>query len=269
MKIRHVLILFFLFVNQANGFWGIEASIAKIVSSSKALSSKMIIRLSDLSGEMNGTLKAGKKLSKLNLPNDVLEDTYLRIAIHQKKITRKQAESMYIRLTGTPGFRTTLRKITGNNVPGTAGHLNELQIADKASLNGFKVKGIGVKFNDGQKKALTDIDIVLKKNSNIFAIEAKNYASTSKIPLDKYRADLDTLAIYRSQHSQKVIPVFTMTNIPQDSGYLKIMQNEANKRDVQLIFGSPHARCQPTCRILLKLSLWGLCPQTPKVFLQG
>ncbi len=29
------------------------------------------------------------------------------------------------------------------------------------------------------------------------------------------------------------------------------------------------ARCQPTCRILLKLSLWGLCPQTPKVFLQG
>jgi type IV secretion system protein VirD4 len=29
------------------------------------------------------------------------------------------------------------------------------------------------------------------------------------------------------------------------------------------------AKCQPTCRIFLKLSLWGLCPQTPKVFLQG
>ncbi|MCU7940876.1 MAG: AAA family ATPase, partial [gamma proteobacterium symbiont of Bathyaustriella thionipta] len=29
------------------------------------------------------------------------------------------------------------------------------------------------------------------------------------------------------------------------------------------------ARCQPTCRIFLNLSLWGLCPQTPKVFLQG
>ena len=28
------------------------------------------------------------------------------------------------------------------------------------------------------------------------------------------------------------------------------------------------AKCQPTCRIFLKLSLWGLCPQTPKVFLQ-
>ncbi|MCU7951274.1 MAG: hypothetical protein KZQ69_14895, partial [gamma proteobacterium symbiont of Bathyaustriella thionipta] len=28
------------------------------------------------------------------------------------------------------------------------------------------------------------------------------------------------------------------------------------------------ARCQPTCRIFLNLSLWGLCPQTPKVFLQ-
>ncbi|MCU7940547.1 MAG: AAA family ATPase, partial [gamma proteobacterium symbiont of Bathyaustriella thionipta] len=32
---------------------------------------------------------------------------------------------------------------------------------------------------------------------------------------------------------------------------------------------SKDARCQPTCRIFLNLSLWGLCPQTPKVFLQG
>ncbi len=29
------------------------------------------------------------------------------------------------------------------------------------------------------------------------------------------------------------------------------------------------AKCQPTCRIFLKSFKWGLCPQTPKVFLQG
>ncbi|MCU7968477.1 MAG: hypothetical protein KZQ74_15035, partial [gamma proteobacterium symbiont of Bathyaustriella thionipta] len=39
---------------------------------------------------------------------------------------------------------------------------------------------------------------------------------------------------------------------------------ESSLNDLTLLI----ARCQPTCRIFLNLSLWGLCPQTPKVFLQ-
>ena len=228
---------------QANAFWGyaakIPSAIAKISKSTKALPDDEIIRLSKLSREVKGTTKVGEELGKLNLPNDVLEDTFMRIAIYQKKVTRKDAEGMYFRLSGTPGFRSTLRKIIGNNDMGATGHLNELRIADTASMYGFKVVGIGEKFTDGFKKATTDIDIVLEKGGKTFAIEAKSYAPTTRMPLDRFRADLDTLAAYKSMNREKVIPIFTITNRPNDSQYIELLKYEAAKRDIQLIFGSP------------------------------
>ena len=215
-----------------------SAVITKLSKSAKTLPNDEIIRLSKLSDEVNGTVKVGKELGKLNLPNDVLEDTFMRIAIHQRKVTRTEAEGMFARLGGTPGFRSTLRKIIGNNAAVTNGHLNELRIADSASMSGFNVLGIGEKFTDGLKRAPTDIDVVLEKGGKRFAIEAKNYAPTRQIPMDQYRADLDTLVEYRKTNQQQVIPIFTMTNKP-DGHYLKILKDEADKRGVELIFGKP------------------------------
>ncbi|MFC1772599.1 hypothetical protein ACFL3A_04505 [Pseudomonadota bacterium] len=246
-KMYRKRLIFFVFIllviPQANAFWGLAtktaSSISKISDSSKALPDHEIIRLSKLSDETKGTAKVGRVLGKSNLPNEVLEDTYIRIAIHQNKITRKEAEGMFSRLGDTPGFRSTLRKIIGNNDAGTAGHLNELKIADAASMHGFKVQGIGEVFTDGLKKAPTDIDIILKKGKDVFAIEAKSYAPTTKIPLDKYRADLDTLLMYKRTHKNDAILIFAITNKPNDTRYLELLEREAEKRDVQLIFGSP------------------------------
>ena len=180
----------------------------------------------------------------MNLPDDVLEDTFLRIAIHQGKINRETAEGMFSRLNGIPGFRTTLRKIIGNSDIGTIGHLNELEIADTAAMNGFKILGIGDKFVDGLKKAPTDIDILLEKKGKLFTIEAKSYASTTKMPMDKFRADLDTLVIYKNQSTDNVVPIFTITNKPDDIRYLEMLQHESDKRGVQLIFGSPQSQIE-------------------------
>ncbi len=229
--------------SQANAFWGSllkksPSIIEKLSKSSKALPDDEIIKLSKLSDEANGTVKVGKRLGKLNLPNDVLEDTFMRIALHQGKVTRKEAERMFARLGDTPGFRSTLRKIIGNNAAVTSGHLNELRIADSASMNGFNVLGIGEKYTDGLKKAPTDIDVVLERGGKRFAIEAKDYAPTRQISMDQYRADLDTLVEYKKTNSQQVIPIFAMTNKP-DGQYLKTLENEANKRGVELIFGKP------------------------------
>ena len=228
---------------QANAFWGSlfrkSPSISeKLSKSSKALPDDEIIRFSKLSDEVNGTGKLGKELGKLNLPNDVLEDTFMRIAIYQRKVTRAEAEGMFARLGDTPGFRSTLRKIIGNNAAVTNGHLNELRIADSASMSGFSVLGIGEKFTDRLKREPTDIDVVLERGGKRFAIEAKNYAPTKHIPMEQYRADLATLDEYKKTNSQQVIPIFAMTNEP-DGRYLKTLKNEANKRDVQLIFGEP------------------------------
>ena len=233
---------------QALAFWGSlfkksPSIIAKLSKSSKALPDDEIIKLSKLSDEANGPAKVGKHLGKLNLPNDVLEDTFMRIAIYQRKVTRTEAEGMFVRLGETPGFRSTLRKIIGNNVAVTTGHLNELRIADVASQNGFKALGIGEKFIDRLKRAPTDIDVILERGGKRFAIEAKHYAPTNPIPMDRYRADLDTLVEYKKTDSQQVIPIFTMTNKPTGR-HLQRLEHEANQRGVQLIFGTPQEQIE-------------------------
>lgn len=239
------LLLFTIVIPQANAFWGFSTkSISAISKNIKVLPEDEIIKLSKLSDEIQGTKKIGKELGMLNLPNDVLEDAFIRIAIHQKKLTRETAEEMFSRLSGVPGFRSTLRKIIGNSDVGTTGHLNELKIANIGSANGFKVLGIGEKFSDGLKKAPTDIDVLLEKDGKLFAIEAKSYASTTKIPMDKFRGDLDTLVAYKKMKGNTVIPVFTITNKPNDLRYLKMLHHEANKRGVQLIFGKPQEQIE-------------------------
>jgi hypothetical protein len=248
MHDKRLLILYLLIIiiaiPQANALGGFPIkAISAISKSVKVLPEDEIIRLSKLSDEIQGTKKVGKVLGKLNLSDDILEDAFLRIAIHQNKLTRESAEGMFSRLSNTPGFRTTMRKVIGNSNVGTHGHLNELRIADIASMNGFTVAGIGEQFVDGIKKSPTDIDILLEKGGKTFAVEAKNYAKTTKIPMDKYRADLDTLVIYKGNNDE-VIPVFTITNKPDELLYMERLEHEANKRGVQLLFGTPQEQIE-------------------------
>ena len=227
---------------EVRAFWGSTGKavsvIAKISKASQALPENEIVRLARLAADTKGTARVGEELGRLNLPNEVLEDAFLRIAVHQGRIPRAEAEGMFSRLTGAPGFRTTLRKVVGNSEVGTAGHLYELRLADSAAGRGMKVIGIGEKFDDGLKRAPTDIDVLLEHGRTMFAIEAKNYASSTLMPLDRYRADLDSLVAYRKVHGKRVVPVFSMSNRPEDARYLKLLQHEAKKREVELIFGS-------------------------------
>lgn len=206
----------------------------------KALPDDEIVRLSNIAKQSGGTKIVGKELGKLNLPNEALEDAYMRIAVHQSKLSRQEAEGMFLRLRENTGFRSTLSKIIGASDIKTSGHLNELRIADNASQHGIKVKGIGVRFNDGIKQGETDIDVLLEMDKRKIAIEAKDYLPTTPIPLDKFRADMISLAQYAKQESpSKVIKVFSITNKPNDELALKILEKEANKHGVELIFGSP------------------------------
>jgi len=248
-KIIVILLLLVLSNIQLQAFWGTITKcgykISKIAQHSKSLPDKEIIKLSKLSDEISGTKKVGNILGKMYLPKEVLEDTYIRIAICQNKISRHEAELFYKNLSKTDGFTTTLRKIIGNNPQGTVGHLNELKIANNAAENGFKVVGIGKKFNDGIKNSLTDIDILLHKNDKDILIEAKKYSSITKMPIDKFKADLDTLNIYGKNVSKgKSIKIFSFTEKPKDERLLKQYQFWANKKGVQLIFGTPQEQIE-------------------------
>ncbi len=217
-------------------------NISPIFKSPHSLPKRKIVEFSELSEKPKGTVQVGKELGKLKLPNEVIEDTYMRILVHKNVIERKEAENLFSTLSNTPGFRSTLRKMTGNAPQVTQGHLNELRIAHFGSGRGFKVSGIGEKFDDRLKKGITDIDIVLEKGETILAIEAKDYKPAIPILMDKFRADLDTLVQYgANKHPRKVIPIFTMTHQPKEH-QLKVLQSETSKRGIELIFGSPEVQ---------------------------
>jgi hypothetical protein len=232
-------------VMSANAYSGTITKVAiktysAISKSSKALPDSEIIKLSKLSDEFQGTKQVKKHIGKLNLPQDIREDLYLRIAVHQKKIPQDEAKSMFTNLKGKDGFNSTLSKIIGKNAQGTKGHLNELRIANSASKSGFEVVAIGKKFNDGIKNSLTDIDVLLRKNNKDILIEAKNYSPDTKMPIDKFKSDLDTLVIYGDNISKsKSIKVFSFTEKPTSKEVLKQYHFWAEKKGVQLIFGTP------------------------------
>jgi hypothetical protein len=218
---------------------------AKLIKSSKALAPKQIKKLAKLLDELHGTKKVGKALGKMKLPNEVLEDTFMRLAIYTKKINRKEAEEMMQHLKDVPGFRTTLRKIIGKSAKKTTGHLHELRLAKKASKNGFKVAGIGEKFSDGIKSMPSDIDLLLKKKNKLFAIEAKSYLPSTNMKPSMIKADMKTLSSYAKQNrSKNVIPVFSITNKPASKVTQKILEKEAKRNGVQLLYGNPQEQME-------------------------
>jgi hypothetical protein len=60
------------------------------------------------------------------------------------------------------------------------------------------------------------------------------------MPIDKYKSDLDTLVIYGNNISKgKSIKVFSFTEKPTNKELLRQYQLWADKKGVQLIFGTP------------------------------
>lgn len=232
----------------AQAFFGVPLKpAAKTVGSflikhPQALPDKEIAVLSKIAKTSKGTREIDKRLAGVRppLPNEVLEDTFMRIAVHQGGLGADEAGKMFSRLSGVPGFRSTLHKVIGNSEVKTSGHLHELRIADSAAQNSYKVKAIGDPFDDGIKAGKTDIDILLEKNGREIAIEAKHYLPSTHIPLDKFRGDLLTLAQYLKAHPGKnVIPVFSLSQKPADEASFKLLQSAAKQHGVQLVVGTP------------------------------
>lgn len=237
-KISLPFVLFLFLTSYADAYWSSVPKLAKWLQTTYVSkpASYSISNLSKLPVK-----ELGQKLGKLKLSDEVLEDTYLRIAVHKGVIKKAYSIKMYSKLSGVPGFRTTLRKVIGDNPAGTKGHLNELRIATNAKNAGFKVLGIGEKFKDPLKKGVTDIDVVLKKRRKTFIIEAKDYGANTKIDQIKYRGDLKTLTNYQKQNKhQNIVPIFTFTRTPADKNHLNFLKREAKKHKVELLFGNPY-----------------------------
>jgi hypothetical protein len=207
---------------------------------SMALPEAKIVELAKIAEKTGGTEDVRKVLGRMNLSNEVLEDTFARILVVQGRVPSEEAEGWIRRLSGVPGFRSAMSKSMGASPAKTAGHFNEIRFADNAAQANIRVKDIGFLFNDSYKKGVTDIDIVLEKNGHLVAVEAKDYLSTTPIPLDSFRADMLSLAEFRRANpNSNVVPVFWITNKPSDPQVWKLLEAAAEQHKVELIVGSP------------------------------
>ncbi|GEM_PF-1840115 len=228
----------------AEAFWGAVARVAakqapKLGKVADALSEEEVVVLARRSLESKGVHAVGQILAAKRLSDLALADAYLRILIQQGKITAAEADDIFKHLHQVPGLRATLRKASGVNPAQIQGHLNEVRIANAAAKRGFTVVEIGRKWDDGIKNGLTDIDVLIEKGGKTFAVEAKDYASTSTIPMDAFRADMDTLVAFRKANGPDCHPIFTITNPPADPAMRRLLEKEAERRGVHLLYGSP------------------------------
>lgn len=239
-----LLLVSLLPLNEAQAFLGTAAKAAWGPLSKKAavLSSVEIKRLSQMIKGPGDVTRVKATIGGMKLPPEAIEDAFARIAVHRGNIPREEAEAMFKNLHGVKGFGSTMSKIIGVNPAGTKGHLNELRIANAAAERGYKVEGIGIKYADGIKKGDTDLDILISKNGKKFPIEAKDYDDLAFHNLSNtMRPDMDSLVAYKKMAPTpgNMHPIFTITNRPSDPNVLKMIQKDAERRGIELIFGSP------------------------------
>lgn len=204
-----------------------------------ALPAKKIEEFARIAMKPGGTVVVRDQIGKMNLPEEVIEDTFARILVYQNRVERTEADGWMKRLSGTPGFKGAMSKSMGASEANTIGHLNEVRIADSAAQANFKVHGIGVRFKDPHKKGDTDIDVLLERSGNVFAIEAKAYPANAAMPMDTFRADMLTLAEFRKANpQQQVVPVFAITNKPANPDVWKLLEQAAKNHGVEPLTGS-------------------------------
>jgi len=213
--------------------------IIKLGKSEGALPEKKIIELAEKIRVRGDVSDVRKMIGRMNLPDGVAADTFMRIAVHNKRLTRAEAEKMFVNLRRTKGFRAALSKINGVSPLQRKGHLNELRIANHGSENGFKVLAIGKKFDDGIKKNLTDIDVLFKKKNKTFAVEAKNWRNVVTGNLIEIRKDMDSLVAYKRKADSDANLIFTFRNKPSDPKVKRMIDMEARKRGIEVIYGDP------------------------------
>ena len=193
--------------------------IAAVGKCAHALPDEEIDDLARIAAKPNGLHEVGQILGAVNYYEKygddaaelILQDTYLRIAIKNGKISPSMANDVMKGLAETPGLRSLLVKINSSSYSQAKGHMRELEIALQAQKRGFQPVSLGQKFADGIKHADTDLDVLIRRGSKNFAIESKAYAGF--VPDDMVKADAESLLVFCKEIGQTT-PVFCFESEP-------------------------------------------------------
>ena len=198
-------------------------------------------------GLKEGSKRMGKELSRhintipsepAHMRQNVIEDAYLRILVEQKRLSWAKAEALYRNLSGIEGFRHAMHAASSSSNIATHGHLYELFTASAMKDHGFEILAIGEKFQSAARGVMSDIDIVARKERQIYALQLKNYRP-EKIrgnALMNFRAQMDDLAAYAKQNNAKAY--FVCSHRPLDANIEKSLAAAAKSRGITLVYAA-------------------------------
>lgn len=211
------------------------------------ISTKTAIKLAQL-GKTKGSKYVGEELMKLaeKVPAAqrlrFIEHSYAEILVRQGRLTAAQADDIVRNLSGTPGFRSALSKMSGISDAKASGHGFEVLTANALKKSGYDIVAIGQRFDDGIKNAMTDIDLIAKKGRTTYIFELKNYRpqSIDHNALINFRGDMQSLNAYARQNSN-VRSIFAISSRPVDKGTEALLQAAAKSQNVQLFYGDSNS----------------------------
>lgn len=204
-----------------------------------ALPESQIDDLVKLSQKPNGWKQVREELGKMNLIGKygekagtlVLEDAYLRIAVKNGVIPLEKAVEVQ-KLSGVKGLQSLLSKLNPLNQSVLKGRLQELEIGLECQKKGYQVIEFGRYFADGIKHGDTDLDLLVKINNKLVAIESKAY--DSNISLNVVAGDIESLLVFCSELESEAMPVFCFKNKPSE-----LVQKMLEKKEIECLFGTP------------------------------
>ena len=219
----------------ANRVSKIAVSLGKCAN---ALPDDEIAGFAKIAAKPNGLKELNQILGKANFIGKygdeaghiLLQDTYLRIAIKNGRLSPQMASEALERLGGTPGLTSLLSKVNSSSFSQAKGHLRELEIALSAQKRGFTPISLGQKFADGLKKGDTDLDVFIRRNGINFAIESKAYSGI--VPDTMVKADAESLVAF-CKEIKNTIPVFCFETPPSPAAQYFLSQ-----RGVKCIVGT-------------------------------
>lgn len=198
--------------------------------------------LTNLTRQPNGLKEVGEILSSKGLTDLEKTAVYLKISAKKGLITQMEADEYFKNLKDVSGFSSTIRKMSGASSKGSSGHLAEIQQANAIKNAGWDVSNIGEKFNDGFKKKPTDIDLIFNNSNVKYIAEVKNYKENTNIILDEWRADMQSLGVFKRLQEKSGVnyePIFIVRNIPKSERVRKTLEKDAKNFNVRLLYGEP------------------------------
>ena len=233
------LISAILLIPKADAFLGIPvSSTSKVIrllgKVDGALPQSQIDEFAQIALRPQGSREVGQILGKMNLPESVREDTYLRILAAQNKIKPAEADELLVNLKGTPGFVSVMKGSLSGQMDSSLGHIHELRLATAAKKSGFNVLNVSEDVVDEARRGgMSEIDIVLSYKNKTIAIESKGRYVT----LDQYRPQLDAIQKYTDAQGKKAVPIAAFREAPDD-----LVMKEIERRGVYLVIGDAESQ---------------------------